>query len=70
MSWKRWLPMALAALVVVGCSGNPTNEPSVKEIQDANARRAAAIDSDTSLTEEGKAKMKEMLKLDGGSKNR
>ncbi|MDX2066120.1 MAG: hypothetical protein SFX74_10285 [Fimbriimonadaceae bacterium] len=56
-----------AALAIGGCDSNPTNEPSQADIEKANADRAKAIDNDASLTPEGKAKMKEMMKLNGTS---
>ncbi len=59
----------LVAIFVVGCDSNPTNEPSANDIAKANKARADAIDKDPSLTPEGKAKMKEMLHLNGQSTN-
>lgn len=66
--FKPALAVALlcgVTLVVSGCDSNPTNEPSEAAIEKANADRAKAIDNDASLTPEGKAKMKEMMKLNG-----
>ncbi|MFZ4507002.1 MAG: hypothetical protein ACOYON_04810 [Fimbriimonas sp.] len=54
---------ALLLLAVIGCDSNPTNAPTADAIQKANEDRARAIDNDKSMTPEGKAKMKEMLKL-------
>ena len=51
--------------VLIGCSGNPTNEPSASDIQKANIDRAAAIDNDPKLTAEQKAQMKEAMGLTG-----
>lgn len=59
--------LILGVLAVSGCDNNPTNEPPQQAIDKAKADRAAAIDNDPKLTPEGKAKMKEMLKLDGSS---
>jgi len=55
----------LAAMATLGCESNPTNEPAAADIEKAKVDRAAAIDNDPSLSPEGKAKMKEMLKLNG-----
>ncbi|HSI72006.1 MAG TPA: hypothetical protein VK934_02420 [Fimbriimonas sp.] len=49
----------------VGCSSNPTNEPSVQAIEDANASRAAAIDNNPNYTPEQKAIMKQRMGLTG-----
>lgn len=62
---KGLLPIAIFGLMAAGCDSNPTNEPAKADIDKANADRAAAIDNDSSLTPEGKKKMKEMLHLDG-----
>ena len=59
----------LAALLLAGCTGNPTNAPTEDAVKKANVDRAAAIDNDTSLTPEGKAKMKEMMGLTPGGRN-
>ncbi len=55
----------LCLVAILGCSGNPTNEPSASDIQKANDNRAAAIDNDPKLTPDQKAKMKEMMGLSG-----
>lgn len=52
---------ALVGIVVGGCSSNPTNEPSDKEINDAVARRNKHIDDNPNMTAEDKARMKEHL---------
>lgn len=54
---------------LVGLAGcrEATNEPSAAEIQQSQERRAAAIDADTTLTPEGKEKMKEMLHIKKGN---
>ncbi len=62
---KRAFPFLTLALLLAGCSSNPTNEPSAGAIQDANQKRAAAIDADPNMSPEQKQKMKEMLKLNG-----
>lgn len=62
-------PICLLA-VLVGCSGNATNEPTVADIQKANDNRAAAIDNDPKLNAEQKAKMKEMMGLSGSKPGR
>lgn len=49
---------------LTGCDSNPTNEPSKQAIEDADKKRAKAIDDDPSMTAEGKKKLKEMLHLD------
>lgn len=60
----------LLSSALVGCSGNPTNEPSAADIQKANNDRTLAIDSDPKLNAEQKAKMKEMMGLGGARPGR
>lgn len=43
---------AVAAITGWGCMGNPTNEPTVAEIQAADDVRRAAIENDPTLTPE------------------
>lgn len=66
----KFMGLGVLAVSLAGCFGNPTNEPSADAIAKANADRAAAIDKDPTLTPEGKAKMKEMLHLDGSKAKR
>lgn len=63
--------IALSLLVAAfGCSGNPTNEPSATDIKKANDDRAAAIDKDPNMSDADKAKMKEMMGLNGNRPGR
>lgn len=55
--------------VGVGCSGNPTNEPSAAAVQKANEDRAKAIDNDPTFTPQQKEQMKAAMGL-GGKKSR
>ncbi len=68
---KTPLKLAGAAIAICvplfGCDSNPTNEPPPAAIDQANAKRAAAIDNDPKMTPDEKAKMKSMLHLDGGA---
>jgi uncharacterized protein YceK len=48
----------LVGALLAGCSSNPTNEPSDKEINDAVAKKMKAIDDDPSMTPEQKAELK------------
>lgn len=64
-NWKLMLPVCAALFVLAGCDSNPTNEPTPDAIKAANIKRAAAIDADPSMNAEQKAKMKEMLHLNG-----
>lgn len=57
------LALAFSTALMVGCSGNATNEPSVAAIEDANAKRAAAVDNDPLLTPAQKAEMKSHMNL-------
>jgi len=65
--WKCAIALLTLSLFVAGCDSNPTNEPSEAAIKEANVKRAAAIDNDPKLTPEQKAKMKQVLHLDGNS---
>jgi hypothetical protein len=58
MSIKPLLLTIPLALVLAGCQGDQTNAPSVKAVEDANAKRIEAIDNDPRLTPEQKAAMK------------
>lgn len=58
--------LVLGAISLAGCDSNPTNEPTKDALQSADAKRAAAIDADPTMTPEGKKKMKEMLHLPTG----
>lgn len=51
----------LAAMVLVGCQGDPTNAPTAKAVEDANAKRMADIDNNPKLTPEQKAQLKSHL---------
>lgn len=53
--------IALVVSALVGCSSNPTNEPSTKEINDAVAKKMKAIDDDPTMTPEGKAELKKHI---------
>jgi hypothetical protein len=66
-NWKYTLLAMTLLFVTAGCDSNPTNEPTADAVQQANVKRAAAIDADPSMTPEQKKKMKEMLHLDGGT---
>lgn len=70
MMIKPLITVVCLAAVLVGCSGNPTNEPSAADVKKANDARAAAIDNDASLSPEQKAKMKEMMGLGGNREGR
>ncbi len=70
MMIKPLITIACLAAVLIGCSGNPTNEPSAADVKKANDARAAAIDNDPTFTPEQKQKMKEAMGLSGSSKGR
>jgi len=50
--------LALVGLAAFGCTGNPTNAPSVEEAKAADVSRVKAIDDNPNLTAEQKANMK------------
>lgn len=54
---------AVASLAGWGCFGNPTNEPTLAEIQEADRAREAAIDNDPTLTPEQRELMKQHMSL-------
>lgn len=53
------LLLAMPLFVVVGCDSNPTNAPTQAEIDQAKKDQLAAIDKDTSMTEEDKQRLKQ-----------
>lgn len=58
---RKFALFVLAGIVVGGCTSNPTNEPTEKDINDAVAKKMKAIDDDPSMTAEQKAEMKKHL---------
>ncbi len=59
------LLLAVPLVVATGCDSNPTNAPTETDIKASDAKRAAAIDADPSMTAEQKASMKSHLGLGG-----
>ena len=54
--------MLVVASGLVGCSSSePTNAPTKQAVEDANVKRAAAVDADPNMSPAQKAKMKEMM---------
>ncbi|MBS1706595.1 MAG: hypothetical protein JST40_12035 [Armatimonadetes bacterium] len=64
-SMLRTLLFGIAALALlptlVGCSSNPTNEPSDNDIKTAVDKKMKAIDEDPSMTPEQKEEMKKHI---------
>jgi hypothetical protein len=65
--WKSAVLFAAISSCLVGCDSNPTNAPSDEAIQQANVKRAAAIDNNPKYSPEQKATLKKMLHLDGSA---
>lgn len=58
---KTLLLTTISTLILIGCSGNPTNEASVEDINKAVEKKFKAIDEDPNLTPEQKTEMKKHM---------
>jgi uncharacterized protein YcfL len=52
---------SILGIALVGCSSNPTNEPTTQDINNAVQSKFDAIDKDPNLTAEQKAEMKKHM---------
>jgi|CXWL01.1.fsa_nt_gi hypothetical protein len=59
--FTKFILLVVAVFVAIGCTGNPTNEPSVDEINKAVDRKMKAIDDDPSMSPEQKAELKKHI---------
>lgn len=58
---KKLALLPLLLVLLTGCDSNPTNEPSVADINKAVEDKYKAIDNDTSMTPEQKAELKKHI---------